>query len=555
MKRRVIIEMTHSARLQHSFESVLEEGDPKSVPTSQIPKIAGFDYDASFAAVAVPKRTVVDDDDSTLNLYDTEAGFSFDTDLEASTYLIRGEVEDKDLKKFEEEALSKRNVVGVYSDPDIQPCIICPGSPPLGSDQTVEQLLNVARFRRCKMTGRGVRVAIVDTGVNMRYLASKGKTPVFDAANSWKPSSSSVVPGSAPVGHGTMCAFDVCIAAPDCTILDIALLTTQATGGTVMEGFLSDAILAYRHLINVQINSSPRPGVNKSLVVNNSWGMFHPSWDYPVGHPGNYSDNPNHPFNRIVQVLERYGADILFAAGNCGKDCPDGRCQGVTTKTIYGANSSPYVLTVAGVDTTKKRVGYSSIGPGRLSKRKPDISGYTHFAGSGVYSADGGTSAACPVVSGVVAAVRSRMPFDPSDGSTSPSAVRNLVRTTAQDLGPVGYDFETGFGVVNGNNIASKLKCPPLINICKKYPKICQWYYFCKKYPFLCKIIKFPEIEIPHEDLIHDFGEEFGEMLPGSDDLGMEGATSDLEAKLIEQLIASTHNTKKGAESDCDCDK
>jgi hypothetical protein len=160
-----------------------------------------------------------------------------------------------------------------------------------------------------------------------------------------------------------------------------------------MEGLLSDAVLAYRHLLNIML-APRRPGEMRSLVVNNSWGMFHPSWDYPVGHPGNYSDNPNHPFNRIVVTLERAGADIVFAAGNCGSDCPDGRCRGVTAKAIYGANSSPAVLTVGGVDISGLRVGYSSKGPGRLTPNKPDVCGFTHFSGSGVYAAAGGTSAA-----------------------------------------------------------------------------------------------------------------------------------------------------------------
>jgi hypothetical protein len=58
-----------------------------------------------------------------------------------------------------------------------------------------------------------------------------------------------------------------------------------------------------------------------------------------------------------------YRARILFAAGNCRADCPDSRCQGVTSNAIYGANGHPQVLCVAGVDTTKQRVGYSTIGP------------------------------------------------------------------------------------------------------------------------------------------------------------------------------------------------
>jgi subtilisin family serine protease len=226
-----------------------------------------------------------------------------------------------------------------------------------------------------------------------------------------------------------------------------------------MSGFLSDAVLAYRHLLNIQL-APRRPGEGGSMVVNNSWGMFHPSWDFPVGHPGNYSDNPNHPFNRIVGALARAGADIVFAAGNCGADCPDGRCGGVTTMAIYGANSHEDVYSVAGVDTEKNRVGYSAIGPGRLSRLKPDISGYTHFRGSGVYPADGGTSAAAPVVTGMVAAVRSKIPYDATIPDSSPTALRNMLTKTAEDRGMVGYDFEYGWGIINGCRIA-ELHCKP----------------------------------------------------------------------------------------------
>ena len=170
--------------------------------------------------------------------------------------------------------------------------------------------------------------------------------------------------------------------------------------------------------------------------------MFHPSWDFPVGHPGNYSDNANHPFNRIVGTLERAGADILFAAGNCGRECPDGRCQGLTNAGVFGANSHPQVTCVAGVDTSRQRVGYSTSGPGRLMRSKPDVCGYTHFAGSGVFAADGGTSAATPVVAGLVAAVRTRLPYEASKVATHPAAMRWLLMRTADDLGTAGFDFD-----------------------------------------------------------------------------------------------------------------
>ena len=178
--------------------------------------------------------------------------------------------------------------------------------------------------------------------------------------------------GNMPVAHGTMCAYDVCIAAPHCTLLDLAVLTSTTMGGSQMDGLLSDAVRAYGNLLAYMSRAAePFMGDDtpRTLVVNNSWGMFHPSWDFPVGDPQNYSDNHDHPFNIIVASLETAGADILFAAGNCGTECPDTRCQGVTDGGIYGASSSPAVTCVAGVVRSKERIGYSTKGPGRLDNR------------------------------------------------------------------------------------------------------------------------------------------------------------------------------------------
>jgi subtilisin family serine protease len=108
---------------------------------------------------------------------------------------------------------------------------------------------------------------------------------------------------------------------------------------------------------------------------------------------------------------------------------------------------------VAGVDTGKRRVGYSSQGPGRLDPAKPDLSAYTHFRGSGVYPADGGTSAACPVAAGVVAAVREQYPAS----VLSPAELRALLAKTAEDLGGTGFDHDFGWGVVDGRALVAAL--------------------------------------------------------------------------------------------------
>jgi len=463
---RIIIELTHTPTLESSASETMRE----SRSTVDLPELPGVDLDHAFGAVPLPAHVEREPTDSPFDLSDR---FDIELSPTASTYLVRGEVPDESAA----DALRENaNVVGVYADVEIEPMAVCPGSAAVGTDADVEALLGTAAMKRCGMDGAGVLVAIVDTGVNLAYLQSKGKNPGFDAARSWSYDPANAVPGQRPVDHGTMCAYDVCIAAPAATILDVVLLRPLSAppGGTIMSGLLSDAVKAYRHLINVML-APQLPGQNRSMVVNNSWGMFHPSWDFPVGNPGNYSDNPNHPFNRIVGDLERAGADILFAAGNCGADCADGRCRGVTTNAIYGANGHPQVLCVAGVDTTKVRAGYSTVGPGRLSQNKPDLAGYTHFKGSGVYSADGGTSAATPVVAGVVAAVRSKRPYNAGDPATHPAAIRSLLTSTAQDLGPSGYDFWHGHGVVNAVALRTRLCLTTPPNLCERFP----WLPFC----------------------------------------------------------------------------
>ncbi|NET85496.1 MAG: S8 family serine peptidase [Moorea sp. SIO1F2] len=413
--------------------------------TTEAVSIDGFSLDQSYTPVLVPNRQRRE------QVGVTEVGrlFSFDARPEVSTYLLRGEVADEALEPLIAAVEQDPNAIGVFSDPRISAIAICPTAS-VGTHRNVENLLQFPQLQAKGMDGSNVMVAIVDSGVNLSHLNSKGKTPQFDGSKSWTPVSG-LTPGNMPVGHGTMCAFDVCIAAPNSTLLDYALFESQTRGGSLMDGLLSDGVKAFSNLLQI-LSTAPEP--KPALVVNNSWGMFHPSWDFPVGHPGNYSDNPNHPFNIIVESLEDAGADILFAAGNCGAECPDGRCQGVTNRPIYGANSHPSVLCIAGVTVNKERVGYSSQGPGHLDSQKPDLCAYTHFVGSGVYPADSGTSAACPVAAGVVASIRTKYP--PS--VLSPAELRQLLRRTAEDLGVAGFDYDHGFGLIDVPAILNALE-------------------------------------------------------------------------------------------------
>lgn len=347
----------------------------------------------------------------------------------------------------------------IFADPKIQPFQVvpmtCGGTAPVGGTATVRQKLNVAQLAAKQLDGAKIAIAIMDTGINRVHVSGKLGHPILlDATNSWTPAGISALPGNHAIDHGSMCAYDALMIAPNATLLDFPILSSNVPGGSMMGGTLSVALLAFAQLIvgwGVAFAKGGLAARYTGLVVSNSWGIFHPSWDFPVGHPGRYCDNPRHPFNLIVSTLASAGADIVFAAGNCGAQCADGRCNGRTTQAIMGASAHPDVLTLAGCDTNDRRVGYSSQGPSiaGMHQQKPDITAYTHFLGSesfGSGSPDSGTSAACPVAAGCVAALRTRLPL----AATPPANLFVQLRATARQVsGPVGWNGDYGFGIID----------------------------------------------------------------------------------------------------------
>jgi Subtilase family len=340
----------------------------------------------------------------------------------------------------------------VFSDPEIAPFLTCGNDPPVGAHADVATLLEVQTLWDRGMTGENVAVAIMDTGINLAHIEAKlGSAPIFDSANSWAKPGSPHNPGEYPVDHGTMCAYDALIAAPWATLLDFPILFSVSG----IQAVLSNALLTFSKILTERTNGS-LTGYS-GVVISNSWGVFHPSWDFKPGHPGRYIDNPNHPFMLQLEALARSGIDIFFAAGNCGADCPDGRCQNVTTETIRGASASIDVFSVAGCDTSDTRVGYSSQGPsipGIPPGTKPDITAYTHFLGSeafGTGQPDSGTSAACPVAAGCMAALRTKISPDVAgaDWKNTYLLFDHFRQNAAIPAGlAAGWNGDYGYGII-----------------------------------------------------------------------------------------------------------
>ena len=374
-------------------------------------------------------------------------------------FIVQGDVEVDSIEDIPE----KIDGNDVFSNIRVSPFSYC-GSSAQGTANDVATQLRLNQLHAKGLDGSNVAVAIVDTGINLLHLNKKmGQMPRFDAANSWKFQGQTASPGQYPVDHGTMCAFDALIAAPKATLVDYPVLSTSTLGGNVTGRTINAAMMAYAHLTANYAAAYAPGGIHKynGLVVNNSWGVYHPSWDFPKTHPGRFIDNPNHPFASYVKILTNAGADVLFAAGNCGSNCSDPRCKGRTKETIMGASAYSDVMTVAGcLVTNNDRLGYSSQGPSikGMHQSKPDITAFSHFLGSGTDGStvpDSGTSAACPVAAGCVAAIRTKE----APSATPPVNLIQQFQLTAQPVvgEPSGWGPDYGYGIIDPLSTSNSL--------------------------------------------------------------------------------------------------
>jgi len=99
------------------------------------------------------------------------------------------------------------------------------------------------------------------------------------------------------------------------------------------------------------------------------------------------------------------------------------------------------VIAVSATDVDDKIFGASNIGP-HIAVEAPGVDILLPSPGND-YRLISGTSFSAAYVSGVAALIIQRAP------GLSPDAVRNILQSTAKDLGPVGKDPEYGAGLVD----------------------------------------------------------------------------------------------------------
>ncbi|HYJ22424.1 MAG TPA: S8 family serine peptidase [Solirubrobacterales bacterium] len=359
-------------------------------------------------------------------------------ELPSATTVLAARVPDESLEELDQRAgvrVWPNSELTLFSGSGAAP-VDCRPFQPGATIEEIQQALGVQVVWEEGHSGEGIVIGIIDEGVNGDVYPVRGG---FEGANA-------PAPGSAPItSHGSMCAADCLVAAPDVAIYDYPFLGVPNSGGALA---MFQSVLDQRRL-----DGTPH-------LTNNSYGFTGvPS---PDRFPKHEIWDPQHPLHRKVREVIVSGAPAFFAAGNCGADCPSGNCDasGIGPgKSIHASNSLEEVITIAAVNKNRTRIGYSSQGPGMFMAEKPDLAAYSHlFANFGQGRPggepppfDNGTSAATPVACGVGALLLGAHP------GTSPGRLKQALIASAVDVPAGGWNADIGHGVIHAGGAFAQL--------------------------------------------------------------------------------------------------
>ncbi|MEM2141733.1 MAG: S8 family serine peptidase [Candidatus Thorarchaeota archaeon] len=261
-----------------------------------------------------------------------------------------------------------------------------------------------------RISGNGVKVAILDTGIDYTHpdLSANYKGGYDFVSNDNDPKDGH--------GHGTHCAGIVAAAdngqgvigvAPKASIYAVRVLNDQGSGST------SGIIAGIDWAVN-----------NGMDIISMSLGG------------GSYDSAFNEAINRAYNA----GIVVVAASGNDGKG------------TISYPAKYQNAIAVGATDSNRNLASFSNYGaeqevvaPGvNIYSTTPTYTVTINYYGySKNYATMSGTSMATPMVAGMVALILEKNP------NLTPPEVRNILHTTSIDLGAPGWDQYFGYGLIN----------------------------------------------------------------------------------------------------------
>jgi serine protease AprX len=294
---------------------------------------------------------------------------------------------------------------------------------------TLEQagpIVGAPQSRDLGYTGKGVKVALVDTGIDGTHPDLKGRITEFKDFVLGKTTAYD------DFGHGTHCAGIIGGSgaasngkykgmAPEVTYIGIKVLGKDGSGSL-------DNILAG---INYAAKTDAR-------IISMSLG----------------SNDHSQAMDDAVTNAVAAGKIVVCAAGNSGPNA----------KTVGCPADTPNALTVGATDKSDNIASFSSRGPTKDGRVKPDVSApgkdiiSTRATGTNdgkaidtYYLSMSGTSMACPMVSGIVADLLQKKP------DLTPAQVKDILEKTAKRLGSGVPNNNYGYGRVSVINAINYL--------------------------------------------------------------------------------------------------
>lgn len=254
-----------------------------------------------------------------------------------------------------------------------------------------------------RVTGKGIRVAVIDTGVDAQHPDLAGR--IGRRANFAEGDDAGEIHGTAMAGIIAATANTVGIygIAPEAELLAVRACRPRAPeqiegvcAAYALGRAVDFAIVSGARVINLSV-AGPRDALMPRLMV---------------------------------RAHER-GIVVVAAVGNLGPKAPAPYPAAIET-----------VIAVTAVDARAAIYPAAVQGP-FVSVAAPGVEVVTTFPG-GRWAVHTGTSMAAAHVSGVVALLLQARP------ELSPAAVRGLLESTAQASGPGGRSLQLGHGLVNG---------------------------------------------------------------------------------------------------------
>ena len=326
-------------------------------------------------------------------------------------------------------------------------------------DAAARSITGVDRVRRTSdltlanrgvpVTGRGVTVAVLDTGVDGTHADLSGRvvqnikladTQSFGAGFNYPVAAASLPNTDQAYGHGTFVAGVIAGngqqssgkyagVAPGANILGLS--AGDASLLFVLSGF--DYLLANASAFNVRV-------VNCSFSANTVFDV-------------------NDPVNIATKMLTDNGVSVVFSAGNTGPG----------TDSLNPYSVAPWVISTGATDNLGKLADFSSRGefgsplfhptlvaPGvnTVSLRASTLATVTTIDGLAAndsalaateipyYTTGSGTSFSAPQVAGVIALMLEANP------NLRPAQIRDILQRTATPLPPY-YLYQVGAGMLN----------------------------------------------------------------------------------------------------------